>query len=103
MSKELSLQEKQKLLNWVKKYYPFYDASVSSAYIMFNSEYNDETYDNTVTTILVFDKNGNEITPTKGNSIKARENLPEFWDYLSDDGCGTEEYLENFVVDLLKD
>lgn len=65
---------------WVKKY--FKNSKPKQAYVMFNNEYNDEGYDTSLMTILVFDQQGNELVPDKGKAILAREDYPDIWDYI---------------------
>lgn len=64
--------------------------------VVFNSEYNDEGYDCTTKSVIVFDEKDNELVPIKGKEFEARENVPEFHnnqDYI-------EEPLDNMVVSL---
>ena len=65
-----SYQNDESVKEFVKKYYP-----TSAAYctIQYNSEYNDSTWDNVIQTIVVFDKEGNEVTPIKGKELEARK------------------------------
>jgi len=55
--------------DFVKKYYP---ASASYALVNIDSEYNDNTYDNSISYVAVFDENGDEILPLKATADEAR-------------------------------
>ena len=76
-----------KLKTWVKKYY---HTSANKILVILNLEYNDSSYDYRGCTILVFDNDGNELIPAKGNSIEARIAINNF--YASDFGLSDEIY-----------
>jgi hypothetical protein len=81
----------KQIIDHVKKYYP---NTANRALLLLDSEYDDEYYNNKVKTILVFDKEGNELVPTKGKSLEAR-NIPYIGDLEQ-----TNQYLEDIVVYL---
>lgn len=62
-------------IEYAQKYYP------NNAYVVlvkYRSEYNDNTYDNSIKYIVVYDTNGEEVTPIKSTASEAREQ----WDSL---------------------
>lgn len=59
---------------FVKQYYP---ASAFYAVVRFNSEYNDETYNNHPQSLMVFDNQKEEILPKKACTQKILELLAE--------------------------
>ena len=56
---------------FAKKYYP---PEATTMVIVVHSEYNDSTYDNSFQYIIVYDKDGNELTPLKKTAKECREN-----------------------------
>ena len=56
---------------FAKKYYP---PTATNMVMVINSEYNDHTYDNELSYILVYDVEGNELTPIKSKAKECREN-----------------------------
>lgn len=77
---------------FVKKYYP------ESAYLVtmqFDSQYNDEGYDNRVNYLLVEDNEGNELLPNKATARECRDN----WDNLAHKST-SEEPLEDIVFKM---
>lgn len=95
-----SRKNNQIVSEYVRKYYP---QEAASALVMATSEYNDSTYDVHGVTIIVFDKNQNELTPLKDCSISARKDMPcpyQIYPNNSDYDGYTERDLEDFVVFL---
>ena len=56
---------------FAKKYYP---PEATTMVMVVHSEYNDSTYDNSFQYIIVYDKDGNELTPLKKTAKECREN-----------------------------
>ena len=56
---------------FAKKYYP---PEATTMVMVVNSEYNDNTYDNELSYILVYDKDRNELTPIKSKANECRGN-----------------------------
>lgn len=56
---------------FAKKYYP---NNANKMVIVINSEYNDNSYDNSFSYILVYDKDGNELVPNKNTAHECRDN-----------------------------
>lgn len=63
------------LTSYVNQYY-LKDKAIS-AELIYDSEYNDSTYDNKLRYILVRDAEGNELLPLRGKEIDARINIPD--------------------------
>jgi hypothetical protein len=64
------------LIKFVKQYYP---TSASIIEVVVDSEYNDESYDNTLKYVVVYDKNGDELVPLKESREKCREALSNIY------------------------
>lgn len=76
---------------FVKAHYP---ATAFYAVVKFDSEYNDETYDNRVQCLAVYDTNKEEVLPLKACTDKIME-------LLSGISCGDSmEEREDLVVIL---
>jgi hypothetical protein len=48
-----------------------------------SSEYNDNTYDNRFTAMYVYDKDGNELTPSKEQIVNAQREIDEIEFYMN--------------------
>lgn len=84
---------------FAKKYYP---PEATSLVMCINSEYNDNTYDNNLAYIIVYDKNGNELPPLKTTAKECREKwfdlpVPGMSKYGS-----SEEPVENVSIPLVE-
>lgn len=66
--KELPLEVEK----YLQKYYPNWARTI----FIFNAEYNDEYYNHSTSSAIVFDKNGNEIVPKSEFSVSARKEIP---------------------------
>jgi len=62
----------KEIKQFVKENYP---DSAFYAIVRFNSEYNDCTYDNSVQSLMVFDRNKEELLPKKACTEKIMEIL----------------------------
>lgn len=90
-----------KHITFAKKYYP---PEATIMVMVVNSEYNDNTYNNEISYILVYDKDRNELTPIKSKAKECREN----WYTLpipntTSDGYGgveSSDPLEEVVIPL---
>ena len=86
---------------FAKKYYP---PEATTMVMVINSEYNDGTYDNELSYILVYDMGGNELTPIKAKAKECRtlwENLPIPNTSNGNYGnCESTELLEDVVIPL---
>ena len=79
----------EEIKQFVKNNYP---STAFYAVVRFNSEYNDETYDNRVESLAVYDQNKEEILPKKACTEKIAA-------LLRDIPCSnTEEEREDLVV-----
>lgn len=81
-------------VDWAKKYFP---PNVTSILVGVNSEYNDETYDNSISYIICYDKSKNEVSPLKGKEIEARKAYSNFY-IENNHGNGATDCMEDFVV-----
>jgi hypothetical protein len=79
---------------FVKRYYP---ANADLIEVIVHSEYNDNTYDNGVQMVVVYDSNGDEITPNKKTASECRQNMASI-------GIGnnysTNEPIESFFIHM---
>ena len=91
----LKINQHKPVIDWVQKNYP---KTAVSALVMFSSEYDDNYYSNEIQTVLVYDKDGNELLPLKEKSVTARKSLPDMYYLTSNDGEGTREPLDDLVV-----
>ena len=89
----LNSRELSSLKDFVAKHYP---EGAFRVEIEPHSEYNDQTYDNYLQYIAVYDKDGNELHPFDGKKARgAMRSLGEvFLPYETDD------YIEDFEVTL---
>lgn len=85
---------------FARKYYP---KEATSLLLVINSEYNDNTYDNRLTCVIVYNKDGNELLPLRETAMECRRN----WFNLSipgmqNHGYGYEsqEQIEDIVIPL---
>ena len=60
----------------VKSYLEKYYGDWARCVFIVDSEYNDEGYDNTISSVVVFDEAGNEIIAKNKLAVEARKNLP---------------------------
>jgi hypothetical protein len=58
--------------DFVRTYYPH---NAALAEVMVDSEYNDNTYDNQIQMLVVYDENGDELVPNKDTARKCREEM----------------------------
>lgn len=63
----------KQVVDYLEKYY---GSNWGRCVFIVDSEYNDEGYNNEISSVVVFDENGNEIVPKVGLSLNARKNLP---------------------------
>lgn len=68
-SKKANPPEYEKYVKHIKEYYP---KNAHKANISLNSEYDDSDYNYTLSYLVVFDKEENELVPITGKSIEAR-------------------------------
>jgi hypothetical protein len=80
---------------WVTKYFP---KTANRVQVLLNMEYNDEGYDFRGCTPIVFDAEGNELVPSKGKSIEAR-NESSNW-YSETLGLSSSSYDNECVSQL---
>lgn len=81
----------------VEKYFP---ETATSVVVTFNSEYNDEGYDCTVSYISVYDASGEEILPRKDVRKECREEWRNLPVPENEYGYGHEEALEDITIYL---
>lgn len=58
--------------DFVRTYYPH---NAALAEVMVDSEYNDNTYDNQIQMLVVYDETGDELVPNKDTARKCREEM----------------------------
>jgi hypothetical protein len=58
-------------ITFAKKYYP---PEATTMVMVVHSEYNDSTYDNSFQYVIVYDKDGNELSPLKKTAKECRAN-----------------------------
>jgi len=83
---------------FARKYYP---KEATSLVLAINSEYNDNTYDNRLSYVIAYNKDGNELPPLKETAKECRQK----WFELSIPGMGkygyeSMEQLEDVVIPL---
>ena len=78
-------------LDYFKTYYP---PSAFSALVSYHSEYNDNTYDNTVAYVAIYDEKGDELLPIKGKGKAARAE----WSNMFNNTEDSNEPLEDRVI-----
>lgn len=81
--------------DFVKKYYP---VSAVLAEVIVDSEYNDNTYDNQVQMVVVYDGNGDELVPNKSTAKECRAGMRHLG--LPGDKYGSSEPEESFFVSM---
>lgn len=95
--KTSNLKKYDPFISFAKQYYP---ANAHSMLIVYRSEYNDETYNNSLKYIVVYDENGNELPPIKNTARRCRaewENLP----MVSNNSHGqTDEPMDDVIIHL---
>ena len=84
---------------FAKKYYPL---EATSLVLVVNSEYNDNTYDNRLSYVIVYNKDGNELPPLKATAKECRQQwfelpIPGFRKY---GGGESDEPLDDIVIPL---
>lgn len=79
-------------IEFARKYYP---KEATSLVIGVSSEYNDNTYDNRLSYIVVYNKDGNELPPLKETAKECRQS----WFDLSIPGMGSYGYESPEPVD----
>lgn len=96
-----NISKYSKHMDFAKKYYP---PEATTMVMVVNSEYNDSTYDNELSYILVYDMNGDELTPIKVKAKECRENWYTLPIPNTTSGCysnlESEEPLEDVVIPL---
>lgn len=88
-------------IKFARKYYP---SEATSMVLAINSEYNDNTYNNSLAYVVVYDKNGNELVPLKETAKECRQNwydlpIPGVIDSYNETG----EKMDDVVISLLND
>lgn len=83
---------------FARKYYP---KEATSLVLAINSEYNDNTYDNRLSYVIAYNKDGNELPPLKETAKECRQK----WFELSIPGMGkygyeSMEQIEDVVIPL---
>lgn len=58
--------------NFAKTYYP---SSAALVEVIVDSEYNDNTYDNEIQMVVVYDGNGDELVPNKSTAKQCRADM----------------------------
>jgi hypothetical protein len=84
---------------FARKYYP---KEATSLVLAINSEYNDNTYDNRLSYVIAYNKDGNELPPLKETAKECRQK----WFELSIPGIGKYDYksqdqIDDIVIPLL--
>ncbi len=102
--KTVSDVQKKKLLEFIKKNFVGGERANSILLVM-NSEYDDCVYNNSISTALIFDTEGNELIPKKGLHLSARQEIMnELYGLgyqLNGDGEGTNEPVESATINLV--
>lgn len=90
-------------IEFARKYYP---SNATTMVLVVHSEYNDNTYDNSIKYVLVYDKDCNELPPLKDTAKECRSR----WDrqYLpipgtQDNGYSrseSDEHMEDVIIPL---
>jgi len=90
-------------IGFARKYYP---SNATTMVLVVHSEYNDNTYDNSIKYVVVYDKDCNELPPLKDTAKECRSR----WDrqYLpipgTNDGsyssCESQDFLEDVIIPL---
>jgi len=57
-------------IDFAKKYYP---SNATTMVLALDSEYNDNTYENTIKYVVVYDVDGNELPPLKATAKQCRD------------------------------
>jgi hypothetical protein len=83
---------------FARKYYP---KEATSLVLAINSEFNDNTYDNRLSYVIAYNKDGNELPPLKETAKECRQK----WSELSIPGMGkygyeSMEQIEDIVIPL---
>lgn len=84
---------------FARKYYP---KEATSLVLVINSEYNDNTYDNRLSYVIAYNKDGNELPPLKETAKECRQK----WFELAIPGMGkygyeSQEQIDDIVIPLL--
>jgi hypothetical protein len=84
---------------FARKYYP---KEAASLVLVINSEYNDNTYDNRLSYVIVYNKDGNELPPLKETAKECRQK----WFELAIPGMGkygyeSQDQIDDIVIPLL--
>lgn len=84
---------------FARKYYP---KEATSLVLVINSEYNDNTYDNRLSYVIVYNKDGNELPPLKETAKECRQK----WFELAFPGMGkygyeSQDQIDDIVIPLL--
>jgi hypothetical protein len=87
---------------FAKSYYP---NTAHTMLLAINSEYNDNTYDNSVKYVVVYDKEGNEIPPNKKTATNCRDDwynlpIPHCSNYDYQNGGESNEPIDDLVIQL---
>jgi hypothetical protein len=62
--------------DFAKKYYP---SNATTMVLALDSEYNDNTYENTIKYVVVYDVDGNELPPLKATAKQCRDGWSELY------------------------
>ena len=83
-------------IDFIKKHYP---STAQSIRFVINSEYNDNTYDNTLKYIVVYNKNGDELLPNKATATECRNKWWEL-EYPGSNNYESNDVIEDIILPL---
>lgn len=88
--------------DFAKRYYP---SNATTMVLALHSEYNDNTYDNNIKYVVVFDVDGNELPPLKATAKQCRDGWSELDIPGTSNICGysaheSREEMSDLIVSL---